>query len=181
MLTFHLQLKYHAGNFASFGTANNTMNNPRPRMAMNSSAFANNSSSMAGSTTNMTAHLIGGLNLGPAAGFGGPRPPPMAGLGSQPSAPTRMGQQQAAPTRMSAQPVLGTSPNMSSHHPGPAAGSGGTGTSNYSRAIFDAQVSFKKCTSNVFLAPSPLISGMSYRTLESQCHRLLSLSCITTP
>jgi hypothetical protein len=113
---------------------------------MNSSAFANNSSSMAGSsTTNMTAHLIGGLNLGPAAGFGGPRPPPMAGLGGQPSAPTRMGQQQqAAPTRMgAAQPVLGTSPNMSSHHPGPAAGSGGTGTSNYSRAIFDAQVSLK--------------------------------------
>jgi hypothetical protein len=61
----------------------------------------------------------------------------MAGLGGQPSAPTRMGQQQAAPTRMSAQPVPGTSPNMSSH----PAGSGGTGTSNYSRAIFDAQVS----------------------------------------
>ena len=111
---------------------------------MNSGAFAINSSSMAGSSTNMTAHLIGGLNLGPAAGFGGPRPPPMTGLGGQPSAPTRMGQQQAAPTRMSAQPVLGTSPNMSSHHPGPAAGSGGTGTSNYSRAIFDAQVSKKK-------------------------------------
>jgi hypothetical protein len=122
------------------------MNNPRPRMAMNSGAFANNNSSMAGgSSTNMTAHLIGGLNLGPAAGFGGPRPPPMAGLGGQPSAPTRMGQQQAAATRMSAaQPVLGTSPNMSSHHPGPAAASGGTGTSNYSRAIFDAQVSLKK-------------------------------------
>jgi hypothetical protein len=76
----------------------------------------------------------------------------MAGLGGQPSAPTRMGQQQAAPTRMgAAQPVLGTSPNMSSHHPGPAAS--GTGTSNYSRAIFDAQVSFKKC--DVLLAPSP--------------------------
>jgi hypothetical protein len=60
-----------------------------------------------------------------------------------------MGQQQAAPIRMSAQPVPGTSPNMSSHHP---AASGGTGTSNYSRAIFDAQVSLEKC--DVLLAPS---------------------------
>jgi hypothetical protein len=148
-------VEHHAGNFASFGTANTPMNNPRPRMAMNSGAFANN--------TNMAAHLIGGLSLGPAAGFGGPRPPPMAGLGGQPSAPTRMGQQQAAPTRMSAaQPVPGTSPNMSSHHP---TASGGTGTSNYSRAIFDAQVSFKKC--DVLLASLPW---------SLACHTISSLN-----